>query len=69
LGHPDGVFDVEAEKEKAFESEANAFAGEFLVPLDSLKSAFRQCRDCNVTDPLQNDRSIRLNLTAESGLK
>jgi hypothetical protein len=47
LEHPDGVFDVEAEKKKACETEANAFAGEFLVPLDSLKSAFKTCRDCN----------------------
>jgi len=45
MDHPDGVFDVEANKAKNYESEANAFAGEFLVPLESLKTAFKGCRD------------------------
>lgn len=45
LDHSDGVFNVEAEKTKAFETEADTFAGEFLVPLDTLKASFIACRD------------------------
>lgn len=46
LNHPDGVFEVDTKKDKAYETEANTFAGEFLVPLDSIKAAFKTCRDC-----------------------
>jgi Predicted Zn peptidase len=47
LAHPDGVFDNDAAKIKNYETEADVFAGEFLVPLDTLKTAFKKCRDYN----------------------
>lgn len=54
LNHPDGVFEVNIEKNGIFETEANTFAGEFLVPLDSIKTAFKKCRDCNELAKLFN---------------
>ena len=45
LNHPDIVFDPDGKHDKILESEANMFAGEFLVPLNTLKSVIKTCKD------------------------
>lgn len=45
LEHPTYVFAVSGRQDAILEKEADLFAGEFLVPLRTLKKRFRQCRD------------------------
>ena len=45
LDHPSDVFDPSGIADEVFETEANAFAAEFLVPLASLKAEFSKCRN------------------------
>ena len=44
VDHPDGVFDLQGNN-PVFETEANTFAAEFLVPLHTLKAVFKSIRD------------------------
>ena len=48
MDHPDSVFDQSDMQNKALEKEANTFAGEFLIPLDTLKETLKTCRDPNL---------------------
>jgi Zn-dependent peptidase ImmA (M78 family) len=45
LEHPLFVFPIEGRQDLILEREANAFAAEFLVPMDVLRKSFRHCRD------------------------
>lgn len=45
LQHPEIVYDPDGKKDRIFESEANMFAGEFLVPLKTLKSVIKSVKD------------------------
>lgn len=45
MGHPQLACQPVNTDIGIFETEANAFAGEFLVPLDSLKVMIKTCRD------------------------
>ena len=47
LDHPDWILGLDPKEGKPYETEAHMFAGEFLVPLSSLKAAFKTCRDPN----------------------
>ena len=48
LCHPHDVFDPENEKDKILEDEADIFSAEFLVPLKTIKSEFKSCRDFQI---------------------
>jgi IrrE N-terminal-like domain len=45
MGHPKTVFHEYRTEQSVLEKEANAFAGEFLVPLEALKEATRTIRE------------------------
>ncbi len=45
MNHPEYVFSVEGKQDQILELEADVFAREFLMPLRTLKRAFRYCRD------------------------
>ena len=69
LEHPQYVFAVSGRQDSILEQEADVFAGEFLVPLRTLKERFRQCRDYEaLADTFGVEREVMYHRFRDSGL-
>lgn len=69
LDHPNYVFEIKGRQDAILETEATLFAREFLIPLNTLKLAFRECRDWEqLAHKFEVDRETMYYRFKESGL-